>query len=59
MEIVSALVIGFLLGLKHALDPDHVVAVSNMVATGTSVSEASKVGRNKISFHYKRGIQID
>jgi len=28
----SAVVLGFVLGLRHALDPDHVVAVSTIVS---------------------------
>ena len=32
MGLIAALALGILLGLKHALDPDHVVAVSTIVS---------------------------
>ena len=41
---VVALVLGFVLGLKHALDPDHVVAVSTIVSQQKSVARSSLVG---------------
>ncbi|MFC1974022.1 urease accessory protein UreH [Chloroflexota bacterium] len=31
-QLVSTLVLGFILGLKHAFDPDHLVAVSTIVS---------------------------
>jgi high-affinity nickel-transport protein len=40
----SLLVLGFLLGLRHALDPDHVVAVAAIVARRPSVGHAARVG---------------
>ncbi len=40
----SLLVLGFLLGLRHALDPDHLVAVAAMVARHPSVIRAARVG---------------
>ncbi|MBL8962275.1 MAG: high-affinity nickel-transport family protein [Gemmatimonadetes bacterium] len=40
----SLLVLGFLLGLRHALDPDHVVAVAAIVARHPSVVTAARVG---------------
>ena len=39
-----ALVLGFVLGLKHALDPDHMVAVSTIVSQHKSVARSSLVG---------------
>ncbi|MBK8248125.1 MAG: HupE/UreJ family protein [Gemmatimonadetes bacterium] len=41
---LSLLVLGFLLGLRHALDPDHVVAVAAIVARHPSVTAAARVG---------------
>ncbi|RYE85467.1 MAG: high-affinity nickel-transport family protein, partial [Myxococcales bacterium] len=32
MGLLSLLTIGFLLGMRHATDPDHVVAVATIVA---------------------------
>ena len=47
VETVSALpllVLGFLLGLRHATDPDHVIAVSAIVSREKKWSAASWVG---------------
>jgi high-affinity nickel-transport protein len=37
-------VLGFLLGMRHATDPDHVIAVSNIVSKQTGVSRAGLIG---------------
>src|SRR5205823_4063090 len=42
--IWSAGGIGFLLGLRHALDPDHVVAVSTIASEQRSLLRTSLVG---------------
>jgi high-affinity nickel permease len=42
--IITALAVGFVLGLKHALDPDHVVAVSTIVSECKSLRRSSLVG---------------
>ena len=42
--IITALAVGFVLGLKHALDPDHVVAVSTIVSEYKSLRRSSLVG---------------
>ena len=41
---VSALLLGFVLGLRHALDPDHLVAVSTLVSGRQGVLGSSVVG---------------
>ena len=41
---LSVLTLGFVLGLKHALDPDHMVAVSTIVSESASVKRSSLVG---------------
>ena len=41
---LSVLGFGFVLGLKHALDPDHLVAVSAIVSESKSVKKSSLVG---------------
>jgi ABC-type nickel/cobalt efflux system permease component RcnA len=41
---LSVLGFGFILGLKHALDPDHMVAVSTIVSESKSVKRSSLVG---------------
>jgi len=43
-SITAALTLGFILGLRHALDPDHLVAVSTIVSEHKSVSRSSLVG---------------
>ena len=40
----SALVLGFVLGLRHALDPDHVVAVSTIVTAEPNWRRSSLIG---------------
>jgi high-affinity nickel permease len=37
-------VLGFLLGMRHATDPDHVIAVSTIVNKQTGVSRAGLIG---------------
>ena len=39
-SLVAALGLGFLLGMRHALDADHVVAVSTFVSQDRSVLRA-------------------
>ena len=41
---LSVLGLGFVLGLKHALDPDHMVAVSTIVSESRSVRRSSLIG---------------
>jgi ABC-type nickel/cobalt efflux system permease component RcnA len=40
----SAVALGFVLGLRHALDPDHVVAVSTIVTTEPDWKRSSLMG---------------
>jgi len=40
----SLLTLGFLLGMRHATDPDHVVAVATIVSGRTGLLRASAVG---------------
>ncbi len=44
--VLSALFLGFLLGIKHALDADHIVAVTTMVSRSRSLLRAALVGAN-------------
>jgi ABC-type nickel/cobalt efflux system permease component RcnA len=43
-SIAGALALGFVLGLRHALDPDHLVAVSTIVSEHKSVGRSSIIG---------------
>ena len=42
--VVTALAGGFVLGLQHALDPDHLVAVSTIVSDHKSLRRSSLIG---------------
>ena len=44
VSILSVLGLGFLLGLEHALDADHIVAVSTMVSKHKNLKKASLIG---------------
>jgi hypothetical protein len=41
---LAILVIGFLLGMRHATDPDHVIAVSTIVSRERSIVKAGWIG---------------
>jgi len=41
---LSVLGLGFVLGLKHALDPDHMAAVSTIVSESKSMKRSSLIG---------------
>jgi High-affinity nickel-transport protein len=42
--VATALAGGFVLGLQHALDPDHLVAVSTIVSDHKSLRRSSMIG---------------
>jgi high-affinity nickel permease len=42
--IFSIIVLGFLLGMRHATDPDHVIAVSTIVSRRRSIKQAAMIG---------------
>jgi high-affinity nickel permease len=42
--LIATLGLGFVLGLKHALDADHIVAVSTIVSEHKSISKSSLIG---------------
>lgn len=44
MAILSLALIGFVLGVRHATDADHVVAVATIVSRSKSVLRAARVG---------------
>ncbi|PYU17350.1 MAG: high-affinity nickel-transport family protein [Acidobacteria bacterium] len=41
---LAILVVGFLLGMRHATDPDHVIAVSTIVSRERSIPKAGLIG---------------
>jgi high-affinity nickel-transport protein len=44
LSFTSILLIGFVLGMRHATDPDHVVAVTTIVTDERSLRRASGIG---------------
>jgi high-affinity nickel-transport protein len=44
LTLVSVLVLGFILGMRHATDPDHVVAVTTIVTRERSLRAAAPIG---------------
>jgi high-affinity nickel permease len=44
LSSLSVLALGFLLGMRHATDPDHVVAVATIVSQQRSVLRAARTG---------------
>ena len=42
--LLTVLVLGFLLGMRHATDPDHVVAVTTIVSQQRSLVRAARTG---------------
>ena len=44
MESLSVALLGLLLGIRHAIDPDHVVAVGTIATRSTSFRRAAGVG---------------
>jgi high-affinity nickel permease len=44
LSFLTILFLGFLLGMRHATDPDHVVAVTTIVAKQSGIAKAGLVG---------------
>ncbi|HEY3930559.1 MAG TPA: high-affinity nickel-transport family protein [Candidatus Koribacter sp.] len=44
LGLISVIVIGFFLGMRHATDPDHVIAVSTIVTQQRSAKRAALIG---------------
>ena len=42
--LVSIIVLGFFLGMRHATDPDHVIAVTTIVARNRGRRQAAMIG---------------
>jgi high-affinity nickel permease len=42
--LLSIIVLGFFLGMRHATDPDHVIAVTTIVSRHRSVKHAAAIG---------------
>ncbi len=44
MEFILFLSIGFLIGIKHAFDADHIVALNTLIANSKTISNSLKLG---------------
>jgi len=44
LDLLSILALGFFLGMRHATDPDHVIAVSTIVSTERSSLRSALIG---------------
>ncbi len=44
MQLFSLIVLGFFLGMRHATDPDHVVAVATIVSQQRSIRRSAVIG---------------
>ena len=44
ISLLSIIVLGFFLGMRHATDPDHVVAVTTIVSRQRSIRHAALIG---------------
>ena len=44
VSLLSMIALGFFLGMRHATDPDHVIAVTTIVARHRTIKDASLVG---------------
>ena len=44
VNLLAAIGLGFVLGMRHATDPDHVIAVSTIVSRQRSIREAAVIG---------------
>src|SRR5260370_11099638 len=44
VSLLSIIAIGFFLGMRHATDPDHVIAVTTIVSRQNKISRAAMTG---------------
>src|SRR5438552_12829565 len=44
INLLSIVALGFILGMRHATDPDHVIAVSTIVSRERNVAKSAWVG---------------
>ena len=44
IELLTIVAVGFFLGMRHATDPDHVIAVSTIVSRERSIRSAMLIG---------------
>src|ERR1700722_10402884 len=44
VALLSIIALGFFLGMRHATDPDHVIAVTTIVSRQQSIRQAALIG---------------
>src|ERR1700685_107583 len=44
ISFIGILILGFFLGMRHATDPDHVIAVTTIVAKQRGIAKAGVIG---------------
>ncbi len=44
ISLLSIIALGFFLGMRHATDPDHVIAVTTIIARHRTIKDASMIG---------------
>ncbi|CAM3620913.1 hydantoin utilization protein A [Aeromicrobium ponti] len=44
MSLISVLLLGFILGVKHSIEPDHIIAVSTMVGKSRKLLRSTLTG---------------
>src|ERR1700687_2695282 len=44
ITLLSIIALGFFLGMRHATDPDHVIAVATIVSRQRSIRQAALIG---------------
>jgi high-affinity nickel permease len=44
ISLLSIIALGFFLGMRHATDRDHVIAVTTIVARHRTIKDASLIG---------------
>jgi hypothetical protein len=44
ISIISVLILGFILGIKHSIEPDHIIAVSTMVSRSRRLLSSTLTG---------------
>src|SRR3981081_734250 len=44
ITLLSIMTLGFFLGMRHATDPDHVIAVTTIVSRQRSIRQAALIG---------------
>jgi len=44
ITLIAVILLGFFLGMRHATDPDHVIAVSTILSRARALRQAALIG---------------